>query len=494
MTTNIHEEINQKPIRPSKWEWIPPLLVALFALLYFKVATPGSGLSRFSICLGLALIPGTIWRLAGHRSWNVHRLCFAAGLVVFVFNNPELRPDKSSLAKIAANWHYVLAGCLISAAQPLWGMWRTERLLTDSGVVLSHYDSFKLCLAGSFFNIFLPGATGGDAYRVYVITHGYKTKLMPAIASITLDRILSLPALILVLLIGMILDYNFFRSNRVLSGMIPLVSGAAAICLALVAYLLFAGKARRRENWTHAYMPEDGARPGWLKRTHAMIATNVKRKSTLPVTLMQGVLSHVFCILACLCFGLALGVENVPPLRYFLIVPMVMTINSLPGAPGGVGQGELAMATFLQIASPGSANAQDGVMIMLLFRISNMIMGLVGGVYYGLGRLDFSGIDHISQGLTRILRRDSTRIEAFPSRLSEEYERVKSESVRLYYDKKNRSSRRVNTTVIRRPAQPRMVFDTDHNSEHRPDQRPDFGRHDDDTETFKFLEDELPPR
>jgi uncharacterized protein (TIRG00374 family) len=260
-------------------------------------------------------------------------------------------------------------------------MLRIHRLLTDSGVIISRYESLKLCLIGNFFNIFLPGSTGGDAYRVYAITNNYRARLGPAVASVTLDRFLGLPSLIAVVALGMTLDYRFFLSNRILTGLIPFIAGAGAVCLALVVYLTLAGKARRQSGGNR-----DGEAPGRLKRIHAMIATNVTRPATLPLTLIHGFMSHLACIASCLFFGLALGVGGVPGIRYLLIVPMAMAINSIPGAPGGVGQGELAMATLLDMASPGAGNAQVGVMIMLLFRLANMILGLVGGLYYALGK------------------------------------------------------------------------------------------------------------
>jgi uncharacterized membrane protein YbhN (UPF0104 family) len=179
----------------------------------------------------------------------------------------------------------------------------------------------------------------------------------------------------------MVLDYDFFRRNTLLYGLVPFIALAGAVCLVLVVYLAFAGKTGRR--------PDDGNRDepqGWCKRTHAMIAANVTRPATLPLALWYGFMSHLACIVACVCLGVALGVEGVPALRYFLIIPMAMAINAIPGAPGGVGQGELAMATLLDMAAPGHGNAQIGVMVMLLFRLTNMLMGLAGGLYYAMGR------------------------------------------------------------------------------------------------------------
>ncbi|MCC8116197.1 MAG: hypothetical protein LIP18_03440 [Planctomycetes bacterium] len=47
------------------------------------------------------------------------------------------------------------------------------------------------------------------------------------------------------------------------------------------------------------------------------------------------------------------------------------------------------MATLLNLAAPGENYAQEGVMIMLLFRLTNILMGLVGGLFYAFGNVKF---------------------------------------------------------------------------------------------------------
>ncbi|MCC8189475.1 MAG: flippase-like domain-containing protein [Planctomycetes bacterium] len=377
MDTTTH---SRRLTAPSRWEWLPVAALALLAAVYWR-SPAGSTASRFAFFVGLGLVPGVLWRLTGRSAWHVHRVAFACGLVGFVLDNPDLRPDGATLEQLASRWPWVLLGIGIAFTQPLWGALRTRRLLTDSGIPIGLPATFRLALIGSFFNVFLPGATGGDAYRVYAISRGYATRLAPAIASISLDRFLGLPSLILVVLVGMLVDYRFFLSNRILTGLVPFLAAAGVVCLALVVYLALAGRAGRVPA---ADGPETGVR-GWLRRTNRLIAKNITRPGTLPLALFYGFASHVACILSCQLFGRALAVEGVPFLRYWLIVPMAMAINAIPGAPGGVGQGELAMAKLVDLAGPGHGNAQLGVMIMLLFRLANLAIGLAGGLLYALG-------------------------------------------------------------------------------------------------------------
>lgn len=372
---------------PSRWEWLPPLALLILAVVYFAVARPGGNLSRFSLFVGLGLLPGTVWRLTGRRSWSVHRIFFAAGLIAFILDNPGLRPDRGTLARIAEHWPLVFVGFAVALSQALWGALRFQRLLSDSGLPIGLWGTLKIILVGSFFNIFLPGSTGGDAYRIYAVTKGRNVGIGSAIASVTLDRFLGLPSLIFVVFLGMALDYAFFLSDPVLTELIPFIAAAGLICLVLVLYLVLAGKTRRRRERSGEGEAE-GGRVGWPARVHRMVSTNVRRPATLPLALLYGLLSHVACILSCLFFGLALGVEGVPATRYFLVVPMAMTINAIPGAPGGIGQGEIAMGALLDLAAPGMDNIRSGVVVMLLFRLANIAIGVAGGIVYAAGKYD----------------------------------------------------------------------------------------------------------
>jgi uncharacterized membrane protein YbhN (UPF0104 family) len=253
-------------------------------------------------------------------------------------------------------------------------------LLGDGGIAGPWLKTFRLCLVGSFFNIFLPGSTGGDAYRAYAL--GRDSRLSPAIAAISLDRLLGLPPLIFLLLFSLARDREFLGASRALSQTLPFIFSAGAASLALVGYLLLAGKSRRRAD---ANPVPDEAPPGRWRRLHLLIAGNVRRPATLPLTMIHGLLAHVSTIAACLFFGEALGVSGLPWTRYFLIVPLAMAVNAIPGAPGGAGQGELAMAALLDLAAPGAGNAQAGVALMLLFRLSNLGIGLAGAAAYALG-------------------------------------------------------------------------------------------------------------
>lgn len=377
-----NEATTDKPAHKalSAWEWLPAGLLAVLAIVFLATSAE-SGLHRFSLYIGLGLAPGVLWRLAGKSSWTVHRVCFAVVLVAYLFANPKLRPAATDLDKIVAHWRLVALGLAVSLSQPIWGALRLRLLLADSGIAIGFLPTLKLCLSGSFFNIFLPGATGGDLYRIYVLSAGERRRAGQAVAAITLDRFLGMPPLVLLVLAAAWLDRDFAFGQATLSSLMTFIVVTAVVCLGLMAYLwLGRGKLDKP--------PAPGEKAGRLRRLHRLLVSHVTAPATLPLTLFYGFWSHVAVIVACICFGRALGVEGIPVLRYFLLVPLASAINAIPGSPGGIGQGEIAMAALLDLAAPGMGNAQAGVVVMLLTRLANILIGLAGGVFYVLGGVD----------------------------------------------------------------------------------------------------------
>ncbi|MDR1612394.1 MAG: flippase-like domain-containing protein [Planctomycetota bacterium] len=361
----------------SRLEWLPLLALPALAAVHF-LGAEGSTANRLAFWVALGLIPGIAWRLCGRPSWRAHRIFFALGLLAFMATDSRLRPGPEDFARIAANWHLVLPGMVFCLSQPLWGALRLRLLLHDSIGVASFGQCLRLCLAGNFFNIFLPGATGGDFYRVYAISGGRRRGFGKALAAVAIDRFLGFPPLILIILAALSLDADFF-SERLSARLGAFIAAAAMIALILTAGLLFGGGSPAGESGAG-----DAPGPAWgrLKRIHRLLSKNIARKRTLPLAFLYGLASHVAVVVACVLFGDAAGVSGVPPLRQFLVVPLALAVNSIPGAPGGIGQGELAMATLLELAAPGLGNGQSGVLAMLLFRLGNIVAGMIGGAVF----------------------------------------------------------------------------------------------------------------
>jgi uncharacterized membrane protein YbhN (UPF0104 family) len=241
-------------------------------------------------------------------------------------------------------------------------------------------------LAGFFFNQFLPGSTAGDLYRIYALAGGRRRHFPTATAAISLDRCLGMPPMFLMLILAALAEWDFVFGSERLATLLTFVASASLVLLFLL-FLLWLAHRRLRGT------PPAGEKPGWIRRVHDTLASNLSRSATLPLVLAYGLFSHVATVLACLCFATAIGVTGIPAGHYFLLVPLAMAVNAIPGAPGGLGQGEIAMATLFDLAAPGAGNAGAGVTVMFILRLANLVSGLLGGVLYALGKTVSAGED-----------------------------------------------------------------------------------------------------
>ncbi len=63
------------------------------------------------------------------------------------------------------------------------------------GIVIGQLYNLKLAWLGMFYNLFLPGGIGGDAYKVYLLNQQYDVKAKLIGAAVLLDRINGVVAL-----------------------------------------------------------------------------------------------------------------------------------------------------------------------------------------------------------------------------------------------------------------------------------------------------------
>ncbi|MBN2713343.1 MAG: flippase-like domain-containing protein, partial [Planctomycetes bacterium] len=99
-----------------------------------------------------------------------------------------------------------------------------------------------------------------------------------------------------------------------------------------------------------------------------------------------GLVSHLASIFACVLLGMAAGVEGMPVALYFLLVPVGFTVNAMPGAPGGLGQGEIAFANLFFLATGVDACREAGVSVMICYRVGLILISFIGGILYAMGK------------------------------------------------------------------------------------------------------------
>ena len=130
------------------------------------------------------------------------------GLLWWIFHDPSKRAQMvEALGKADPLW--LIPGFLCFGLVLVCGAFRWQLLMKVQGIHLRLFRVWQLVMIGMFYNLFLPGGTGGDLVKVfYAVREAPKSK-SAVFLSVVVDRITGMFALILVSL-GVFLF--FFRT------------------------------------------------------------------------------------------------------------------------------------------------------------------------------------------------------------------------------------------------------------------------------------------
>ena len=93
-------------------------------------------------------------------------------LIYFIFTKIDFREVLYVLK--SANWMWLVAALLLFVLSKFLNALRLNLYFHAIGAPLTHLSNLKLYLLGMFYNLFLPGGIGGDAYKGYVIQKNSK--------------------------------------------------------------------------------------------------------------------------------------------------------------------------------------------------------------------------------------------------------------------------------------------------------------------------------
>lgn len=123
------------------------------------------------------------------------------------------------------NHGFLVIGLLLFLFSQIISSVRLTIIFHNYDFKLSQKSNLKLYFIGMFYNYFIPGGIGGDAYKVYALNRKFGWKLKTLFQSVLLDRLVGLFAVLFLILL--LVSKITFSNNIVLS----LVSVLSAILL-----------------------------------------------------------------------------------------------------------------------------------------------------------------------------------------------------------------------------------------------------------------------
>ena len=111
---------------------------------------------------------------------------FTIAILIWLFHSPEKRAQMAgAIAKADRTW--LLMGLPVALIGEVANIVRWQILMRVQGMHMSWRRAIMLFFVGLFFNLFMPGYTGGDFARLYYLMREFPDKKKESILTVVMD-------------------------------------------------------------------------------------------------------------------------------------------------------------------------------------------------------------------------------------------------------------------------------------------------------------------
>lgn len=265
-----------------------------------------------------------------------------------------------------------LRGVAIAVACVRWWM-----LVRAQNIPFALRDALRLGLVGNACNYVVPGTVGGDLTKVVLIARDHPGAKAIVTATVVLDRILGLMALLLVGASAALLHSELWHHPQLSTGMALLtigsLGGVTALCLMLHPAVV------QSRCWQRlADLPKVGGIVSELTRG---VSLYQQRRSAVIGGLLLSMAGHICSITACFCCVVALRLTDLAPgfVTHALVVPIAEVAASVLPLPGGIGAREGAMQyLYSTVSTSGAVAGEAGFYVAIGFSLVSIVVAAAG--------------------------------------------------------------------------------------------------------------------
>jgi glycosyltransferase 2 family protein len=302
-------------------------------------------------------------------AWLFARLGVSAALVGWLLHRVDARAVVEQIGAIGfANVLAILALQFLNTGLK---SYKWQRLLAADEIHLSHATVFASYLMSTFFSLFLPTAIGGDAVRAVDAARRSGRGVATA-TSVVADRVLGFAAIGVVGLTALAAGCGAVLSPRLRW------SGATLYAAVLAASAaLFAGwPLRLLEALGLARLP----RLDRLARSAARSLDAYRQSGRLAELMALSIAAQGIVVVAVFVIGRSLSIA-VPLSYFFVIVPLIGLVESVPVSIYGIGLRDVSYVYLLGLV--GVSQAQS-LSLSVLYVLLTVVYALFGGAVFAL--------------------------------------------------------------------------------------------------------------
>jgi uncharacterized protein (TIRG00374 family) len=295
----------------------------------------------------------------------------ALSLALFAFVVAKVSPGNVWGVVRNARPAFLYAAAGLFVFSNLIGSWLWARLLRAQGVPIPYRKAAAYYFVGLFFNNFLPSNIGGDIARISDASK-YASRVSSVFSATLMDRLLGVLSIAALAVIASFASLDRFRLYAIY-GAIVLVF---AIALALFLSIFHRGILMAFE-WPFRALglrTVEAAIGRLMDDLHGFRSQGgALRAAFLATTVVQVSRIYVHYLV-----GLSLGVRLAPG-YYFLFVPVLAALVSLPISLNGLGIREGASVVLFQMAG---LTREQAFTIPFLTYLLSVVISLVGGFIF----------------------------------------------------------------------------------------------------------------
>jgi glycosyltransferase 2 family protein len=306
----------------------------------------------------------------------IAQIIVTIAILFWVFHDPNKRAQMATALRMA-DYRWMFAALVAYVIVEIAAALRWHILLKVQGVNLSFLRVTALFFIGMFYNQFLPGGTGGDIVKSYLLLKETERKA-GALLAVIFDRLIGLVALVTITCVLTSLRFHWLAQTAQTRGFLWfLLVALGSSLLGLFTSFIISGF-----NLADRLPPKF---PGREKIIEVSIAYHLYAKHwrTTVAAFGASLVAHLATFATFLFVAYALR-ANVGLVDFFAVMPIERTVSALPISFGGAGWREVVlqiMLTSLCGVPAGVANLIGSLGFVVI-----LICSAPGGLVYLLYR------------------------------------------------------------------------------------------------------------
>jgi len=331
---------------------------------------------------------------------TVLKLAVSAVLIGYLIIRAAGDREFGALLSAKKNWPVLVCALPVCLFAVTITILRWNLLISSLGLSFSVGETLRAGFLGYLANLLPFGLVAGDSLKAVMLIHRNPRRKTEAVASVIVDRVLGLYALLLLAAVASLLMpaehlARLSADDQLRIARLCYAVQAAALISSIGLGVMLVPAVTRSRLWDILeHTPLVG--PVLHKLVGAMRAYR-RRVDLLIAAIAISFVIHLSYVTAILLMTISVGIPpelRPSPVSIFVIVPPSMIAGALP-----IGFYEVAITLLFRAASPPGAPPNMGLLIALAYRLIQISIATIGMGYWITGRSEVRELMHEAEEL-----------------------------------------------------------------------------------------------